>query len=69
MSKLNTYRQPDGLLPMVVLIVLLNLLEAVFPGNFFSSFSSIYHHNILLLEFFWPIGADQPAAAAHLTEI
>ena len=61
------HRQLDGSLPMAVLIALLNLLEAVFPCKIFLW---LYSSSCFLSfqRISWPITADQPAAAAHLTE-
>ena len=54
---------------MAVLIALLNLLEAVFLCKIFLGF---FLWMFLVFIFFkricWPITADQPAAAAHLSE-
>ena len=62
------YRQPDGSFPMVVLIVLQNLLGAVSLCKVFLRF--IYNSSWCLpyRRICWPIAADQPAVAAHLTE-
>ena len=68
--RINLYRQPDGLLRIVVLIASVNLLGAVFPCKSFP----IYYHNsfsaffIVIHRICWPFGSDQPIAAAHLTE-
>jgi hypothetical protein len=54
---------------MVVLIVLLNLLRAVSLCKdflqFTSHFTSIYH---FFCRIFFPLLADQPVAAVHVTE-
>ena len=61
------YRQPDGSLPTVVLMVLLNLLGAVSLCKVFLRFIT---HLVIhpFCRICWPISADQPAAAAHLSE-
>ena len=54
---------------MVVLTVLPNLSGAVSPCKFFFSFYTIDIYNLTYYNrICWPISADQPAAAAHLTE-
>ena len=63
----SSTRQLDGSLPTVVLIALLNPLGVVSPCKIFVRFTS--HLGVYLIQrICWPITADQPAAAAHLTE-
>ena len=61
------YRQPDGSFPTAVSIVLLNLLGAVSLCNVLHSIIT-HLGTYLFCRICWPISADQPAAAAHLTE-
>ena len=54
---------------MAVLIASLNLLGAVSPCKIFFNFWFYSSSCVFLLKrICWPITADQPAAAAHLTE-
>jgi hypothetical protein len=53
---------------MAVLIALLNLLGAVSLCKIFLPFYSSFWCVYLFARICWPITADQPAAAAHLTE-
>jgi hypothetical protein len=66
---LEFHRQLDGLFRMEVLIVLLNLLRAVSPCEGFLRFTA---HLLGIYPFFcrifFPILADQPVTAAHVTE-
>ena len=65
---LEFLRQLDGSLRMEVLIVLLNLLRAVFPCKDFFSILQLFLNLISFVRIFFPIIADQPVAAVHVTE-